>query len=100
MGASRTSFEKLQRDRAKKAKADVKRAKRQGKVLPGEEQRQAPAPSTLSDSPLAVLDTDRQISAEELMRLVELVNRMFENEEIDEEEFEERKMQLFERVSS
>lgn len=99
MGASRTSFEKLQRDRAKKAKADVKRAKRQGKMLPGEETRTVSAPSTNHDSPLAVLDTDRQISAEELMKLVEVVNRMFETGEIDEEEFEERKLQLFERVS-
>ena len=32
MAGSRTTFEKLQRDRAKKAKADAKRAKRMGKT--------------------------------------------------------------------
>ena len=37
MGAQRTSFEKLQRDRAKKAKAAAKREKRQsGEPMPGE----------------------------------------------------------------
>ena len=32
MAAGRTTFEKLQRDRAKKAKAEAKRAKRMGKI--------------------------------------------------------------------
>ena len=49
MAGSRTTFEKLQRDRAKKAKADAKRAKRMGKTPES-------GPLVYEDEEVAVVD--------------------------------------------
>ena len=51
MAGSRTTFEKLQRDRAKKAKADAKRAKRMGKTPES-------GPLVYEDEEVAVVDDD------------------------------------------
>lgn len=95
MGASRTSFAKLQRDRAKQAKAAAKREKRaeraSGEGLPGDQEEAAPASQYGEEL--------GELSAEELLRLVEQLHADFEAERISFEEFEERKTELFARIS-
>ena len=93
MGAQRTSFEKLQRDRAKKAKAAAKREKRQG----GE----VDAPADILDdetAPLAGADHEGELSASELLDRVEALHRRFEAKQISFEEFEEEKAELMRRL--
>jgi|TARA_B100000959_G_C14403005_1_gene387113 hypothetical protein len=99
MAGSRTTFEKLQRDRAKKAKADAKRAKRMGKTPesgPLVYEDEAP----VVDENAAQLDgnLEQEISAEDLLRLVEELQKRFDNEEIDFDEYEERKIELLARL--
>ncbi len=99
MAGSRTTFEKLQRDRAKKAKADAKRAKRMGKTPesgPLVYEDEAP----VVDENAAQLDgnLEQEISAEDLLRLVEELQKRFGNEEIDFDEYEERKIELLARL--
>lgn len=92
MGASRTSFEKLQRDRAKKAKAAHKREKRLGN---GEEEVVEDGP-TLDPTSLA---PGQEIPADQLLKLVAELHKQFEDEEITFEEFEDRKTELFALLS-
>ena len=100
MAGSRTTFEKLQRDRAKKAKADAKRAKRMGKTpecgpLVYEEDAEV-----VLDENAAQLDgnLEQEISAADLLRLVEELQTKFDNDEIDFDEYEERKIELLARL--
>ena len=100
MAGSRTTFEKLQRDRAKKAKADAKRAKRMGKTpesgpLVYEEDAEA-----VLDENAAQLDgnLEQEISAADLLRLVDELQTKFDNDEIDFDEYEERKIELLARL--
>jgi hypothetical protein len=93
MGASRTSFAKLQRDRAKKAKAEAKRERRNDRAAGDEEVTEEPV--STEGSWLG----DQELSAEELLRLVEQLHADFEAERISFEEFEERKTELFARIS-
>lgn len=96
MGASRTSFEKLQRDRAKKAKAAAKREKRLER-----------AQGVTTDEPtdgdpietLAELAPGQEIPADQLLKMVADLHERFENEEITFDEFEERKTELFAMLS-
>jgi hypothetical protein len=93
MGASRTSFEKLQRDRAKKAKAAAKREKRLDK------------PDLLDESGDGIptsadtLEPGQEIPADQLLRMVAELHQQFESEEISFEEFEDRKTELFALLS-
>ena len=90
MGASRTSFAKLQRDRAKKAKAAAKRERR----LTGENE--------IDDEPVtdvAELPEGEDLAADQLLRLVEELHADFEAKRIDFDTFEERKMELFARIT-
>ena len=98
MAAGRTTFEKLQRDRAKKAKAEAKRAKRMGKI-PQSGPLVAADPE-LDDGSGAVLDgnLDEELSAGDLIRLVEEVQTQFDNDEISFDEYEERKIELLARL--
>ena len=97
MAAGRTTFEKLQRDRAKKAKAEAKRAKRMGKV-PQSGPLVAAEPEPTGTG--AVLDgnLDEELSAADLIRLVEEVQTQFDNDEISFDEYEERKIELLARL--
>lgn len=97
MAGSRTTFEKLQRDLAKKAKAEAKRAKRMGKALPGETPTSEPEPATESDASFEDQLED-EISAADLLRLVEQLQKQFDDDEIDFEEYEERKFELLARL--
>lgn len=89
MGASRTSFDKLQRDRAKKAKAAAKREKRFDK--------QPETPDTGGDSldRLSTMKEGDEIPPDQLLEMVAELHRQFEDEQISFEEFEDRKMELF-----
>ncbi|HJR25669.1 MAG TPA: hypothetical protein VJ804_09360 [Acidimicrobiales bacterium] len=89
MAAQRTSFEKLQRDRAKKAKAAAKREKRLEKGTEEAEEETLP--------PLA--DTGPELTAAELLARVEEIHRLFEAKKISFEDFEEQKADLMARIS-
>jgi hypothetical protein len=87
MGAQRTSFAKLQRDRAKKAKAAQKRERRQSG---GEDQ--------VTETPTVVVDDGGELSAPVLLQLIEEIHRQFDAKEISFEEFEEKKIDLLARL--
>jgi hypothetical protein len=89
MAASRTTFEKLQRDRAKQAKAALKREKRQ--------QRAAEAAAG-EEAPVDVTSYGEELSAGELLQLVEKLHKQFEDEVISFEDFEEQKAELMARL--
>jgi len=91
MGASRTSLAKLPRDRAQKAKAAAKRERRldkDGELIEGDE---------LVETEL--IDDGEELSADQLLKLVEELHADFEAKRIDFETFEERKTELFARIS-
>ena len=89
MGVQRTSFDKLQRDRAKKAKAAAKRERRQEK---GTEEEMD------SSEPLAPLDAESKLSASELLERVAEIHRRFEAKEMSFEDFEELKAELMSQL--
>lgn len=87
MAAQRTSFEKLQRDRNKKAKAALKRERRQGTDGP-EVTRSAPP----------VVDQGGELSATALLELIESIHKQYAAKQITAEEFEEKKADLLARL--
>ncbi len=95
MGASRTSFEKLQRDRAKKAKASAKRDKRLDKspedALTRDEDEETVELSSFSEGD--------EIPPDQLLKMVADLHQQFEDEEITFEDFEDRKTELFALLS-
>lgn len=93
MGAQRTSFEKLQRDRAKKAKQALKREKRLEKGTDT-----GPGDDAVEGAEMAPVGEAGELSAADLLRLVEQIHRQFDNEEITYEEFEDKKTELFARL--
>jgi len=90
MAAQRTSFEKLQRDRAKKAKAAAKREKRLDKGVDEES-------DELSE--LAPTEPGTELSAAELLARVEEIHRLFDAKKLSFEDFEEQKADLMARIS-
>ena len=86
MGAQRTSFEKLQRDRARKAKQAMKREKR----LSGDD--------SPDEAPAVELTTEGELSAAELLAQIELIHKQLEDKVISFDEFEERKIDLMARL--
>ena len=89
MGAQRTSFSKLQRDRDKKAKAAAKRERRQERSA---------ASSTAGTTDTLVADGEGVLSAEELLQAIETIHRRYEAKTITLEEFEEQKADLLSRL--
>ncbi|MBW3614505.1 MAG: hypothetical protein KY439_04240 [Actinobacteria bacterium] len=90
MGTQRTSFAKLQRDQAKKAKADAKRARRQDRGSePGE-----PGEGVVD----LAGDNSGPVSAADLLQLVETLHQRFESGAVTYEEFEETKAELLSRL--
>lgn len=93
MGAQRTSFDKLQRDRNKKAKQAAKREARQDKsegvvVLDG-----APQDVDLTDSA-----PGEPLSAAELLVRVEQIHKRFDAGTLSYDDFEEQKADLLSRL--
>lgn len=95
MAGSRTTFEKMQRDRAKKAKADAKRAKRLGRTPDG---RPIDVETETEDAVKLDGNLEQEIGAADLIRLVEELQRSFDNNEISFDEYEERKIELLARL--
>ena len=91
MGAQRSSFDKLQRDRAKKAKAAAKRERRQDKVG-----------SDGSTTPWAEVPApaahDGELSAAQLLEMIESLHRRRAAETISLDDFEEEKAELLARL--
>jgi len=93
MAANRTTFEKLQRDRAKKLKAEQKRAKRMG-LDKGPE-------ITRDETPTDVqIPETQKITPDQLLTLVEQITRQLDSGAIDLDEFEEKKADLMARMGS
>ena len=96
MSRSRTSFDKLQRDRAKKAKAEEKRGRQSGDTRETVEVEQT------EKSALSFLDNvkpGQEIPADQLLAMVTELHEKFERNEITSEEFEDRKLEIFELLS-
>ena len=89
MATQRTTFEKLQRDRAKKAKAAAKRERRL-------ERRAEAAEGTPAEPSPA--DGLGELSAAELLEQIELTHQRFASGTITQEEFEAKKAELFARL--
>ena len=88
MGGQRTTFSKLQRDRAKKAKAALKR-----------ERRQERGTATTDEEPeIDVAGGEGELSPAELLQLVESIHKSFEAKKISYEEYEEKKADLLSRL--
>ncbi|MEA2685023.1 MAG: hypothetical protein QOE93_218 [Actinomycetota bacterium] len=85
--AQRASFGKLQRDRDKKAKAAAKREKRQERSA-----------ERADGTPEVVIPMEGEVSAADLLVLVERLHKGFEDGTIDYEEFEMQKSELFARL--
>jgi hypothetical protein len=85
MATQRTSFAKMQRDRAKKAKAAMKRERRQ---TAREE----------SEHNTETVDHGGELSPQELLEQVANVQAQFEAKEITFEEYEEKKLELLARL--
>ena len=92
MATQRTSFTKLQRDRAKKAKAAAKRERRQERAAEAKESAAAEDSDTPSD------EGEGPISAAELLREIEVTHQRFEAKLMSYEEFEEKKAELLSRL--
>ena len=89
MGAQRTTFDKLQRDRAKKAKQAAKRERRQEKA----------AESAVDTEPdISLPEGEGALTAAELMQQVEAITRRLEAGTISLEDFEDAKAELMERL--
>lgn len=91
MATQRTSFTKLQRDRAKKAKAAAKRERRIERAA------EAKNP-TEDETPTPVEGGEGPISAAELLQEIEITHQRFEAKLMTYEEFEEKKAELLSRL--
>ena len=87
MATSRTSYGKLQRDRAKKEKAELKRARRMAREDDPEAASQERLEANVAADPAA------------LLAQVEELHRQFEADEIDFDTFEDRKLELMEQLT-
>ncbi|MFV0258778.1 MAG: hypothetical protein ACK5PP_10060 [Acidimicrobiales bacterium] len=97
MAKQRSSFAKLQRDKAKKERAARKRAERQerrgGEV---EEAATITLPAESEDGSL--IPGEGELSAPELLALIEDLHARRESGDISLEDFEEAKVELFARL--
>jgi len=89
MGTQRTTFDKLQRERAKKAKAAEKRERRQQRDQESAEPGYSPA-----------APGGQELSAAELLVLIEDLHKRFDAKQISFEDFEEQKADLFGRLAA
>jgi len=94
LGGRRTSFGKLERDRAKKAKAAAKRERRHERPDPDAE----PLEDALAE-PAAELNGGSETSASDLLEQIEEIHRQFDAGTISYEHFEETKAELLGRLT-
>ncbi|MEZ5406607.1 MAG: hypothetical protein R2761_01195 [Acidimicrobiales bacterium] len=94
MAKQRSSFAKLQRDKAKKERAAVKRADRLD--------RKTADPDDAGDRPMsdlvASMAGDGELSAPQLLALIEDLHNRREAGDISLEDFEDAKVELFARL--
>lgn len=88
MAARRTTFDKIQRERAKKAKAAAKRERRQSR---GEDGAVATVPATGPG--------DENLTAPELLERIEQLHQRYAAGALDLDTFEEQRTELYERLS-
>ena len=88
MAKQRSSFAKLQRDKAKKERAAMKRANRLERK----------AAEAESDDDEVLVPGEGELSAPELLQLIEDLHKRREAGEISLEDFEEAKVELFARL--
>lgn len=103
MAKQRSSFAKLQRDRAKAAKRAAKVASKTGSGTPQPVSTyDAPPPVTeLEEVPTSaskLFEGKGELTAPELLQMIEDVHKMREKGTISEEEFEEAKVEIFARL--
>ena len=94
MAKQRSSFAKLQRDKAKKERAARKRANRQERRVDG-------PPTTeveTDDDAISMVSGEGEPSPQELLQLVEDLHKRREAGLISEDDFEEAKVELFARL--
>lgn len=94
MAKQRSSFAKLQRDKAKKERAAIKRASRM-------ERRDGSDDVDVEDQPddvVSLVSGEGEPSPEELLQLVEDLHKRRETGLISEDDFEEAKIELFARL--
>jgi hypothetical protein len=89
MATRRTSFDKLQRERAKRAKAADKRERRQDRAAGGEDEDQD-----------VIAPLEGELSAGELMQRLEALHARYEAKTLDFDTFEEQKLELLERLAA
>lgn len=87
MASSGSTFSKMQREREKKERAAAKRERRQERT-----------PASEDTDTTAVLTAAGDLSAGDLVRLVEAIHKEYEDGTIDLDEFEEKKQALLARV--
>jgi hypothetical protein len=87
ISAQRATFDKLQRERAKKAKAQIKRERRFDKDTTAADSQRAPEPARAGGP-----------SASQLLEMIEQLHQRFENHQIGFEEFEVAKADLLARL--
>lgn len=91
MAGQRTTFNKLQRERAKKAKAAAKRERRQDRVS-------TDTPAEGRAETLTLAPEEEELSAPRLLELIESIHRQFEAGTLSYEDFEEKKTELLARL--
>jgi len=105
MAKQRTTFAKLQRERAKAAKKAEKQAARiNGSKTPAPEPEPEETPE-IDEAELEAMTTVERLfagkgrlSAPELMSMTEKIQRMHQRGELDDEELEDAKLELLERI--
>ncbi len=105
MAKQRTTFAKLQRERAKAAKKAEKQAARMGQnTTPAPDPEPVETPD-IDEAELEAMTTVERLfagkgrlSAPELMSMTERIQRMHERGEIDDDELEDAKLELLERI--
>jgi hypothetical protein len=95
MAKQRSSFAKLQRDKAKKERAAMKRANRIERKTAGESEE---APEEQNTDAVSMVSGDGEPSPEELLQLIEDLHNRREAGTISEDDFEEAKIELFARL--
>lgn len=95
MAKQRSSFAKLQRDKAKKERAAMKRANRQQRKAEADAEAESPTETEESGE---LVPGEGELSAPELLALIEDLHKRREAGTISLEDFEEAKVELFARL--
>ncbi|MBA2625690.1 MAG: hypothetical protein H0U89_08815 [Acidimicrobiia bacterium] len=94
MASRRTTYDKLQRDRAKKAKAIAKRERKQEKA------EEATTETVDEAATLTALEQEAgELSPAALLEYVEVLHQQFDKGLVSFEEFEEKKTELLGRIT-